>query len=172
MAIYVTSNLQLGRPGAIKKYKREYDNVDQMTEDLINKWNSVVKQEDTVYHLGNFAWDPKTAQEALLRLNGTIYFTRGDHDKALEVLEEKGMLRARVKLIDCLTTFPELNLSMTYWPLKVWPGKTSKKSYNIIGYPEKKFKSEPKDRIINVSTDLWKNQPQDLHRLLEIFSDF
>ena len=172
MAIFVTSNLQLGRPGAIKKYNRNYDNVDQMTEDLILKWNEVVKQEDTVYHLGNFAWDPKTAQDALLRLNGRIYFTRGDHDKALEVLDEKGMLRNRVQMIDCLTTLPELNLSLTYLPLKAWPNKRGKKAYNIIGYPEKKFKSDPKERIINVSTDLWKNQPQDLNKLLEIFSDF
>ena len=49
MAIYVTSNLQLGRPGAIKKYNRDYDHVDKMTEDLILKWNEVVKQEDTVH---------------------------------------------------------------------------------------------------------------------------
>jgi calcineurin-like phosphoesterase family protein len=107
-----------------------------------------------------------------LRLNGRIYFTRGDHDKALEVLDEKGMLRNRVQMIDCLTTLPELNLSLTYWPLKAWPNKRGKKAYNIIGYPEKKFKSDPKERIINVSTDLWKNQPQDLNKLLEIFSDF
>ena len=53
--VFVTSNLQLGRPGAIKKYKRNYSSVDDMDKDLIKKWNEVVKSEDTVYHLGNFA---------------------------------------------------------------------------------------------------------------------
>ena len=172
MATYLIGNCQFGRATIIKQNKRPFDNVQEMNEEMIQRWNSVVTDEDDVIHLGNFAWDPKTAQDALLRLNGTIFFTRGEHDAALEVLESKGMLRSRVKMIDCLTHLPELNLSMTYWPLKVWPNKRGKKSYNIIGYPEKKFKSDPKDRIINVSTDLWKNQPQDLQKLLEIFSDF
>jgi len=83
MKIFVTSNLQLGRPGAIKKYSRSYTDVDQMTNDLILKWNTVVKPEDTVYHLGNFAHDPKTAQDSLNRLNGTIRFLEGDLDAAL-----------------------------------------------------------------------------------------
>ena len=72
MKIFVTSNLQLGRPAAIKQYKRSYTDVDQMTDDLILKWNETVKAEDTVFYLGNFAHDPKTAQDALQRLNGNI----------------------------------------------------------------------------------------------------
>ena len=77
MKVFVTSNLQLGRPAAIKTYKRDFKSVDEMNDALINKWNSIITNKDVVYHLGNFAWDPKTAQDALLRLNGTIYFSLG-----------------------------------------------------------------------------------------------
>jgi hypothetical protein len=55
--------------------------------------------------------------------------------------------------------------------LGVWPKKSSK-AWSIIGYPDKKFKSDPKNKIINVSTDLWGNTPQELEKLLGIFSDF
>ena len=55
--------------------------------------------------------------------------------------------------------------------MKVWPGK-SKKQYSIIGYPMKKYKSDPKERVINASTDFWANKPQDLDKLIEIFTDF
>ena len=79
---FVTSNLQLGRPGAIKKYNRDFENVDQMTDKMIACWNETVTKDDTVYHLGNFAWDPKTAQDAMLRLNGNIKFIVGEHDQA------------------------------------------------------------------------------------------
>ena len=72
--IFVTSNLQLGRPSTIKKYNRDFEDVDSMTDGLINSWNKVVTKDDTVYHLGNFAHDPKTAQDAMLRLNGKILF--------------------------------------------------------------------------------------------------
>ena len=171
MAVFVTSNLQLGRPSALKKYNREYEDVDDMTKKMIDKWNEVVTKDDTVYHIGNFAWDPKTAQEALLRLNGQIYFILGEHDQALETLQSKGMLRNRVQIVNDFVDLPQHNAALSYWPMKVWPGK-SKKQYSIIGYPMKKYKSDPKERVINASTDFWANKPQDLDKLIEIFTDF
>ena len=169
MKVFVTSNLKLGRPAAIKTYKRDFKSVDEMNDALINKWNSIITNKDVVYHLGNFAWDPKTAQDALLRLNGTIYFSLGEHDKAIETLSEKNLFRPGVSISKCLEELPELNSVISYWPLGTWPKKT--KNYSIIGYPGKKFKSNPKSKIINVSTDLWNNEPQDLERIIEIFRD-
>jgi calcineurin-like phosphoesterase family protein len=171
MKTFVTSNLQLGRPSAIKKYNRSYDDVDEMTEDLILKWNSVVNKEDTVYHLGNFAHDPKTAQDSIVKLNGTIKFIEGDFDTAIILLNEKGMLDPKCSIINCVNFINDFNCAFSYWPMSAWPKKTTK-SWSIIGYPDKKHKSNPKVRIINVSTDLWQNTPQELEKLIGIFSDF
>ena len=171
MAIYVTSNMQLGRPNALSMYQREYENVDDMTKKMIDKWNETVTQDDIVYHIGNFAWDPKTAQDALLRLNGQICFIKGEHDAALDTLKSKGMLRNRVTLVDDIVMLSQQGVTLSYWPLKAWPGKSSK-FYSIIGYPDKSFKSNPKERTINASTDLWQNKPQDIVKLTEIFEDF
>jgi|TARA_B100000963_G_scaffold148538_1_gene129562 calcineurin-like phosphoesterase family protein len=168
---YVTSNLQLGRPGSIKKYKREFEHVDEMTDALINNWNTVVTKDDTVFHLGNFAHDPKTAQDAMLRLNGKIMFCLGEHDEAIEHLDSKNMLRPGCKIIKCIETNSDHKVSLSYYPLGAWPGKT-KKWFSIIGYPAKQFKSDPKKRIINVSTDLWGHKPQELPKVVSIFEDF
>jgi|TARA_R110000737_G_C14592563_1_gene487813 calcineurin-like phosphoesterase family protein len=169
--VYVTSNLQLGRPGAIKKYNRDFKDVDAMTDGLIKNWNEVVTKDDTVYHLGNFAHDPKTAQESLLRLNGTILLCLGEHDQAIEQLYEKKMFRPGVDIIKCIETDKENQVSLSYYPLGAWPGK-NKKWFSIIGYPAKSFKSDPKKRIINASTDLWGHKPQELHKVVDIFKDF
>ena len=169
--IYVTSNLQLGRPSTIKKYDRDFSDVDEMTDALINQWNTVVTKDDTVYHLGNFAHDPKTAQDAMLRLNGKIFFCLGEHDRAVEMLDNKNMLRPGCKIIKCIEEDAATNCAFSYYPLAAWPGKR-KKWFSIIGYPAKQFKSDPKKRIINVSTDLWGHKPQELTKLIEIFQDF
>ena len=169
--IYVTSNLQLGRPSTIKKYDRDFSHVDEMTDALINQWNTVVTKDDTVYHLGNFAHDPKTAQDAMLRLNGKIFFCLGEHDRAVEMLDGKNMLRPGCKIIKCIEEDVAKNCVFSYYPLAAWPGKR-KKRFSIIGYPAKQFKSDPKKRIINVSTDLWGHKPQELTKLIEIFQDF
>jgi calcineurin-like phosphoesterase family protein len=83
MKIFITGNMQLGRPSAIGKWKRPFDNVDQMTETLVENWNNVVGDDDIVYHLGNFAWDPKTAYDSLLKLKGKqIFMLLGENDEA------------------------------------------------------------------------------------------
>ena len=169
--IFVTSNLQLGRPGAIKKYKRDFKDVDEMTDQLIANWNTVVTKDDTVYYLGNFAQDPKTAQDAMLRLNGNIKFCLGEHDQALEHLNEKKMLRRGCEIIKCIEQDAENKVAISYYPLGAWPGK-SKKWFSVIGYPAKSFKSDPKKRIINASTDLWQHKPQELSKVVSIFEDF
>tara|TARA_B110000285_G_scaffold234734_1_gene312761 strand:- start:347 stop:865 length:519 start_codon:yes stop_codon:yes gene_type:complete len=169
--IFVTSNLQLGRPTAIKKYKRNFKNVDEMTDVLINNWNSVVTKQDTVYHLGNFAHDPKTAQEATLKLNGTIKFILGEFDQSLEMLNDKNMLRPGVTLMKCIEMENSDISALSYWPLGYWPNK-NKKWFSVIGYPAKTFKSDPKKRIINASTDLWGHKPQELSKIVSIFEDF
>lgn len=170
MAIFVTSNLQLGRPAAIKKYNREYQTVDEMTEDLITKWNSVVSAADTVYHLGNFALDPKTAQDALTKLNGRIYILPAELDESVQTLAQKGMLSTSVSMANRITLLADLKCNLSYWPMYEWPEK-KKGFWSIVGYPEKKYKSDPKLKTINASTDLWGNKPQDLEKLLGIFQD-
>lgn len=170
MATFVTSNLQLGRPAAIKKYNRNYKDVNEMTEDLIQQWNNVVGANDTVYHLGNFALDPKTAQDALVRMNGRIYLMPAELDESVQTLASKGMLPKHVSLMNRIAPISQFKSNLSYWPMAEWPEK--KKGYwSIIGYPDKKYKSDPKIKTINVSTDLWGHKPQDLEKLLEIFQD-
>ena len=141
MAVFVTSNLQLGRPAAMKTYKRKFKSVDEMDTFLINQWNSVVTANDIVYHLGNFAWDPRTAQSAMLALNGKIKFSLGEHDEAIELLDKKGMLRPGCEIVKCIETDKDNEAVLSYWPLNYWPNKP-KKWYSIIGFPQKSFKSE------------------------------
>lgn len=67
--------------------QRPFQDVDDMTEVLIERWNSVVKKGDYVYHLGDFFMGcPTNAREdskrdwILSRLNGRITLILGNHD--------------------------------------------------------------------------------------------
>jgi calcineurin-like phosphoesterase family protein len=142
-----------------------------MTNELIGNWNSVVTEEDTVYHLGNFAWDPKTAQDALQRLKGTIKLLPAEHDEAVMLLGSKKMLPTKSSLMNRITPLNDYECNLSYWPMQEWPGSSSG-YYSIIGYPGSKYKSNPTKKIINASIDLWGYKPQELTRLLETFNDF
>lgn len=59
--------------------QRPFNTVEEMNEVLIEKWNSVVREKDTVYHLGDVAFG-KHSLPLIKRLNGKKRLCLGNHD--------------------------------------------------------------------------------------------
>ena len=66
----------------ILKYcpNRTYSTVEEMNEDLVNRWNSVVSPDDTVYFLGDFSLAFRPVELFTKRLNGHKHLIAGNHD--------------------------------------------------------------------------------------------
>ena len=62
-----------------EKVARPFSCLDEMHEVMIDRWNSVVKQNDIVYHLGDFAFGKHTIAIAD-RLRGKKRLIMGNHD--------------------------------------------------------------------------------------------
>lgn len=168
MKIFVTSNQQFGRKGAIRKYKRPFESLEEMNDALVIAWNSVVSNEDIVYVLGNFAWDPETVENIGRDLNGTIIVVPGEFDDASR---EVSSISNRIKFAPSgIEELTHLNSVVSYWPLKEWKGKRSG-SYSVIGYPDKRYKSDHKSKIVNCSCDFWEYKPVEINKLIELFND-
>lgn len=58
---------------------RPFSTVEEMDEALIENWNSIVRPEDKVYHLGDFCINRK-ALKIGHKLNGTKILIKGNHD--------------------------------------------------------------------------------------------
>ena len=70
---FITSDTFFGRDQILQIANRfSFNNIRDMESKLIKNWNSVVTDDDSVIHLGNFAWDPITARRVIAKLNGTI----------------------------------------------------------------------------------------------------
>ena len=170
MKVFVTSNQQFGRKGAIKTYKRPFIDVDDMNMQLISAWNSVVSDEDTVYVLGNFAWDPETLEVIINALNGNIIIVAGEHDKATHEVIEMELNVDIDYLYNAIEEYPEANVVMSYWPLTEWPGKQNG-TYSIIGYPDKKYKTNHRTRVINCACDIWDFKPIEIVKLVSLLNE-
>jgi len=170
MKVFVTSNQQFGRKGAIKAYKRPFIDVEDMDLQMVNVWNSVVGKDDIVYVLGNFAWDPETLEVIVKSLNGNIVVISGEYDKAAQdVAEIMGIVDIDY-LYNAIEEHPEANSVLSYWPLNEWPGK-KKGAYSIIGYPSTAYKTDHKNRVINCSCDLWDFKPVEVMRIVELLNE-
>lgn len=82
MSIFVTSDLHFGHKNIIKYENRPYETIEQMNKDLIDRWNNVVKENDTIYILGDFSWyKGEQTNEILKQLNGRKILIIGNHDE-------------------------------------------------------------------------------------------
>lgn len=62
-----------------EKEHRPFDSIEEMNEAIIDRWNSVVRPKDIVYHLGDFALHSSYIPLAG-KLAGKKYLVLGNHD--------------------------------------------------------------------------------------------
>ena len=81
MKIFVTADTHFNHENIIKYCDRPFKNVKEMNEAIIKNWNDTVREDDIVYHLGDFGFGTKEElQEIFNRLNGKKYLIMGNHD--------------------------------------------------------------------------------------------
>lgn len=75
------SDTHFDHANIIRYSNRPFADKYAMTESLIERWNSVVGVNDTVFHLGDvFICGAQRADEISSRLNGRKILIRGNHD--------------------------------------------------------------------------------------------
>ena len=84
--IFFTSDTHFGHENIIKYCNRPFSSAKEMDECLINNWNGVVSDSDTVYILGDFLknGDCQIINDYLKRLNGEKYLILGNHDEYIK----------------------------------------------------------------------------------------
>lgn len=79
---YFISDTHFGHRRIIDLCYRPFSTVENMDEHMIQEWNKVVTKDDTVVHLGDFAFYGKeTVGKIVSRLNGKIELVLGNHDR-------------------------------------------------------------------------------------------
>lgn len=83
--ILLTSDTHFSHKNIIEYEDRPYKDIEEMNESLILNWNSVVRNTDTVYHLGDFGFGNVSMFKPIVsRLNGKKKLIIGNHDKRVK----------------------------------------------------------------------------------------
>ncbi len=77
--IWLTSDLHFNHANIIKFCNRPWQTVEEMNEGLIECWNAVVRPEDEVFVVGDFAFG--SDMSAFARLRGNKHLIIGNHDE-------------------------------------------------------------------------------------------
>jgi calcineurin-like phosphoesterase family protein len=119
MEVFVTSDTFFGR--RLSATTHGFSSVEEMEDKIIDNWNSKVKPNDVVYHLGNFGWDPISTESSIIHLNGKIFFIGGSYDKHLS---ETSLVKiGKHILLPSISEVSKLNTVFSHWPLADWSNK-------------------------------------------------
>ncbi len=135
---------------------------------LIKNWNRVVTPQDTVYHLGDFAFaEPNVANNIGWQLNGTKFLIPGNHDKR--------------KITDALTSFEgilptlfefttsvedeKIHFVLCHFALRVW-NKSHHGAIHLYGHSHGTLPEDANSLSCDVGVDSWDFTPVSINQIL------
>jgi calcineurin-like phosphoesterase family protein len=138
MTDFFTADTHWGHANVIEYCDRPWPDVAAMNAGLIERWNSRVQPNDTVYHLGDFGFGkPAFLHTILDQLNGDITLIEGNHDRQNL---KGGYIRDRFKAIHSYLELKVIEddgfvrrVSMCHYESPTWRGK-QKGHYRLYGH--------------------------------------
>lgn len=176
MRYWFTADTHYGHANIIKYCNRPFDNVDEMNETLIKKHNERVKDEDTVFFIGDFCFKNSIGgkkgegmlhkpKHYLDQLNGNFLFIKGNHDKnnSLKTIIERMVIRHagyRVNLVHN-PEFVNVNydLNLVGHVHNAWKFKRAKHGFTFTD-------------VINVGVDVWDFRPVTFEEVMKGWNEW
>lgn len=125
---------------------RHFESVQEMNEYMVQKWNSVVKDHDYVYHLGDVTFDyGKDFNNLMSRLKGKKRLIVGNHDKIWNPA-----LINNFEKVDLWKGFKEYNFTAVHIPLMLQSLRDG--AYCVHGHVHQRSLNNP--NYINVSVEV------------------
>ena len=117
---YYIADTHFGHKNCIKFDNRPFETVEEMDEVIINNWNSVVRETDDVYIIGDFCYrSSRTPLWYLKRLNGRKHLIIGNHDTHL--LDQEEVMKEFVS-VDKMTYLKDgaYTITLCHFPMAEW----------------------------------------------------
>lgn len=150
MATFFTSDTHFGHANIIRYCSRPFASTQEMDESMIANWNAVVRPDDEVWHLGDFAHgaDGKHVRAVFHRLNGVKRLVVGNHDRA----ETLDLPWAAPPTHLATVGVDGVRVVMCHYGLRVWPGMR-RKAISLYGHSHGRL---PGTSIsLDVGVDCW-----------------
>ena len=136
--IFFTSDLHLSHENILLYCSRPFETVGHMNTILIANWNTIVKEEDIVFILGDFHWGNKQEwKKTLTLLNGRKYLILGNHDKESKIPSETFedvMDLCDVRIIDSRIGPKEHVFILSHRPFLTWEGRETRNVKHLFGH--------------------------------------
>jgi len=164
MTTWFISDTHWSHANILRYCDRPFKNADEMDEIMIDNWNRVVRPEDSIFHLGDFAFcPPDKAANIARRLHGRKFLLKGNHDRP-------NTLKALIPFFEWIKDVHLLTVQDTY--LKegkqmIWLSHychlafphQGHEAYHLFGHSHGKLQVPFGLKAVDVGVDSWQYGP-------------
>lgn len=187
VTVYVTSDTHFNHRSIIDYCNRPFNDVREMNEKMIERWNGTVGRRDEVWHLGDFAYAPgpdgMPLDKLFAALNGSKHLVIGNHDE-----RNPRVLRLPWASIQHYRKFrmDGRRFILCHYPFETWDGSFKGVTHlhghchgtltrsvpgrfdvGVDALPDANYAPQPIDSFPPVSLEVlqerWRNEPRDHH---------
>jgi calcineurin-like phosphoesterase family protein len=154
LAVWLTADTHFGHAGALTLYRRPFASVAAMDAAMLARWNEIVRPDDDIWHLGDFALrtSPDAAAALLRSLNGRKHLVTGNNDTPeIAALAEWSSVQPYAEI-----TLDARRLVLCHYAFRTWNGM-AKGVLNIHGHSHGRLKPLP--RQTDAGVDCWGFRP-------------
>jgi calcineurin-like phosphoesterase family protein len=154
--LFFTGDTHFSHAKVIDYSRRPFPTVEAMDAAMIQRWNTRVSPEDTVFHLGDFAFASRKrdVEDLRARLHGKIHLIAGNHDHA-----------ATRNAAGWASVQPYLELRaggtsivLSHYAFEVW-NAGHYGAWHLHGHSHGKLRRLPNRRRLDVGVDCWDFAP-------------
>lgn len=165
MTVFFTSDSHYSHTNVIKYSNRPFTSKFEMNSKLMENWNTQIKQNDIVYHLGDFCFaDEQEGQSILDRLNGKKHLIIGNHDK----------VGVKLKGWESIEHYKEINVDgqhivLCHYAMRVW-NRSHHGAWMLYGHSHGSLPDDPNALSIDVGVDCHNYTPlnmDDIRRIMK-----
>lgn len=166
MRTFFTADHHFSHSNIIRLCNRPFRSVEEMDEEMVRRWNSVVTNEDDeVYYLGDLTLQGLGVAEHFLdRLNGHIKMMSGNHDKRWFHLFDFGY--ARIRKMEAVQEI-DINgkhIVLCHYPLREW-NKYYRGAYHLFGHSH--GTQPPYGYSFDIGVDCWNFYPVSFEQVVD-----
>jgi calcineurin-like phosphoesterase family protein len=141
--IYFISDTHFNHKGSLNwpnGKARPFHNVEDMNQYIIENWNKIVKDEDTVYFIGDFAYKSNINKAELIfqQLKGKKHLIIGNHDNKIACkFKNCWESISDIKYF----TYEKIDFVLCHYPMKSWKN-SNRGSIHLHGHTHGSLQKE------------------------------
>jgi calcineurin-like phosphoesterase family protein len=173
--IWFTADTHAWHGNIIRYCNRPWETAQEMTEALARNINSVVRPNDVLYHLGDFAWGNKMWIEGFRSMINChqIHLILGNHDKLIRDDKVLQRLFSKTSVIQELHRPSCSKIVMCHYAMRVW-NASFHGSWHLYGHshgtlPDNVVQVDDgyKRNAFDVGVDCWDYKPISLDQVID-----